>query len=106
MAHGHEVITLLDVSQKPFRPVTIVLEDGGLETIEWLVEKAQDVLSKVGRSEQLPIKVRVTKLFVGDMEINRANWRKRNIDRYRILDDLWCIQIATPDEILYLSVDL
>ena len=96
MSSKCDTITLLDVSQKPFVPVRIVLEDRGLETIEWLVEKVEEILSKVG--SELPnaaylskLKFRVTKLVVGDLEIKRENWREKNVDHYRILDDPWFI---------------
>ena len=82
------MITLLDVSQRPFRPVTVILEDGGLESVEWLVERAEKILTNLVDAD---VKVRVKVLVVGDMEIKRENWRDRNINHYRLLGDPWFI---------------
>lgn len=93
------MITLLDVKQKPFRPVMVVLEDGGLEPVAWLISKAEEILSKV-RSDprNVRVKVKVTKLVVGDMEIRRKNWCDRNINHYRLLDDPWFILTVLSPE--------
>ena len=58
MTDKRRMITLLAVSpNKPFRPVTVILEDSGLESVEWLVSKAEEILSKVPGN--VPMKVRV-----------------------------------------------
>ena len=55
----------------------------------------EKILSEVGSDPTYhsQMKVRVTKLVVGDVEIKRGardmNWKERNIDHYRILDDPW-----------------
>lgn len=101
-------ITLLDVSQKPFVPVTIILEERGLETIEWLIGKAEEILGKIGSATTRPnaanapsqkVKVKVRKLVVGDLEITRENWHERNVDHYRILGDPWFIQTSRTPEL-------
>ena len=88
MTDKRGMITLLDVSQRPFRPVTVILEDGGLESVEWLVERAEKILTKLADAG---VKVRVKVLVVGDMEIKRENWRDRSINHYRLLGDPWFI---------------
>ena len=91
MTDKRGMITLLDVSQTPFRPVTVILEDGGLESIEWLAGKAEEILTNLAGDPKdgACVKVRVTKLVVGDMEIKRENWHDRNINHYHLLDDSW-----------------
>ena len=101
MTDKRGMITLLDVSpNKPFRPVTVILKDRGLESVEWLIEKAEEILSKLGSEPgNVRMKVRVTKLVVGDMEIKRENWRDRNVDHYRLLDDPWFVLTAQSPEL-------
>ena len=104
MSSKCDTITLLDVSQKPFVPVRIVLEDRGVETIEWLVKKVEEILSKVGSDRPnaaylSKLKVRVTKLVVGDLEIKRENWHEQNVDQYRLLDDPWFILTTRSPEL-------
>ena len=93
MTDKRGMITLLDVSPKSFRPVTVILEDGGLESVEWLVERVEKILTNLINSG---VKVRVTMLVVGDMEIKRVNWRDRNINHYRLLDDPWFVKTVQP----------
>lgn len=95
MSDKRGMITLLDVSQRPFCPITIILEDGGLESVEWLVEKAEEILTNLVEDDSKSgtrAKGRVTILAVGDMEIKRENWRDRNVNHYRLLDDQWFVR--------------
>ena len=95
MSDKHGMITLLDVSQKPFRPITIILEDGGLESVEWLVERAEKILANLVEDDPeggAGVKVKVTILVVGDMEIKRENWHDRNVNHYRLLDEPWFVR--------------
>ena len=89
MADKRGMITLLDVSQTPFRPVTVILEEHGLESVEWLIEKAEKILANLDRDAG---GVKVIMLVAGDMEIKRESWHDRNINHYRLLDDPWFVK--------------
>lgn len=88
MADKRGMITLLDVSQRPFRPVTVILEEHGLESVEWLIKKAEKIFANLLDAGE----VKVTMLVAGDMEIKRENWHDRNINHYRLLDDPWFVK--------------
>ena len=88
MADKRGMITLLDVSQRPFRPVTVILEEHGLESVEWLIKKAEKILANLLDAGE----VKVTILVAGDMEIKRENWHDRSINHYRLLDDPWFVK--------------
>ena len=80
MADKRGMITLLDVSQRPFRPITVILEEHGLESVEWLIKKAEKILANLLDAGE----VKVTILVAGDMEIKRENWHDRSINHYRL----------------------
>jgi len=94
-------MSLLVVDQTNRLFLTVPLEDEGMETIELLVGRLEQILTK--RTLQ---HTSVSTLIVGDRRLTREDWRK-SVDYYLLDGDTWSVMVgdvslaASPCRILF-----
>ena len=86
------MLAVFDVESGQSIPVP--LEDEGMNTIDWLVEKLENISTIVHTArDKKPSRVKVTHIFVGDMEIKRSKWEEKTIEYYLLFGDPWFTKI-------------
>ena len=86
------MLAVFDVESGQTIPVP--LEDEATNTIDWLVEKLENISTIVHTArDKKPSRVKVTHIFVGDMEIKRSKWEEKTIEYYLLFGDPWFTNI-------------